>query len=201
MASLGSDYQHFSRETNRLAHLHKDLQGLEPKLQKVVAEVVHLRLYTLFENLVSTVPAKLATGAMFLDGSAPQIVLRARSAQGASKLFHTHGRAKPKYQLRWSKAKDIKDNVRYVIASTDNYVLVIDRYGSLIDEMRRVRNRIAHNNSQSRSNYRTVVKRYYGAYLNHINPGTLLLSQRRSPCLLEQYIRKSQILATALVRG
>jgi len=201
MPSLGPEYTYFSGATLRLAQLHRDLQGLDPKLQKVVAEIVHLRLYNLFENLISAIAAKLAAGASFLDGSSPQIVARARSVQGARTLFITHGRTKPKYQLRWSKASYIKDNVKHVISATDNYVLIVDRYGSFIDEIRRVRNRIAHNNSQSRFKYRHIVRRHYGAYMNHISPGTLLLSQRKSPCLLDQYIMKSRILAKDLVKG
>ncbi|MBI4965286.1 MAG: hypothetical protein HY913_18565 [Desulfomonile tiedjei] len=116
-------------------------------------------------------------------------------------LFHTHGRTAPRYQLRWSKASEIKKNVKYVIDARDNFVAVIDRNGALIDEMRRVRNRIAHNNSQSRSHYREIVRRHYGAYLNNVTPGTLLLSQRVTPCLLDQYIRGARVLAKDLVKA
>ena len=98
------------------------------------------------------------------------------------------------------KRKYIKDNVKNIINPNDNFYNVVNRHGTLIDEMRRIRNRIAHNNSSARGKYRAIVRRYYGAYLNNITPGTLLLSPRKSPPLLAQYIIKSRILIKDLVK-
>jgi hypothetical protein len=83
----------------------------------------------------------------------------------------------------------------------DNLMTVVDRNGAFIDELRRVRNRIAHNNAQSRWNYRDVVRRYYGAYMNNVTPGMLLLAPRLRPSLLEQYIRRERILARDIVKA
>jgi len=201
MPSLVPDYRQYNAETFGLLTLCGSLSRLEPAVQKLVAEIIHLRLFSMFENLVSVVPAKLVAGAQFLDGSAPTLMARAKSTKGAEGLFHTHGRNTTKCQLRWSRASDIKDNVKYVIAATDNFVATVDQSGTLIDEVRRVRNRIAHNNSTSRTYYREVVKRHYGAYLNHVTPGTLLLTPRLSPCLLDQYIRRLRVFAKYLVRA
>jgi hypothetical protein len=103
-------------------------------------------------------------------------------------------------QLMWSKASEIKENTKYVIDPNDNFSQVIDRNGSLIDELRRVRNRIAHNNAQSRRKYREVVRRYYGAYMNHVTPGVLLLTTRIRPALIEQYIKQERILVKDILK-
>ena len=194
MASLLRDYRLHESESARLLNLCGTLGSLSPIHQKFVAELILLRLFDLFQNLVSSVATKLACGAEYLDGTSPKLLERARSLHGARTLFQEHSRQRPRHQLRWSKASEIKENVRYVIDQDDNVVNVIDRNSSLIEELRRVRNRIAHNNRGSRKNYREVVRRHYGAYLNHVTPGVLLLTPRFQPLLIEQYIKQERIM-------
>jgi len=154
---------------------------------------VLLRLFSLFENAISSICLKLACGARYIDGTAPNLTSRACSVQTARTLFQRHGRLRPRHVLKWSTAAEIKENLRYIIDINDNIVVVVDRNGSLIDELRRVRNRIAHNNPQSRKNYRDIVRSYYGAFLNNVTPGILLITQRLTPSLLERYIKKQRI--------
>jgi len=201
MPSITPDYRVHDLETSRLLSLSGTLSNLPPVHQKLVAEIVLMRLFDLFQNLVSSVSEKLVSGASFIDGTSPALLTSARSAQGARNLFQMHGRPRARQQLRWSKASDIKENVKYVIDSNDNFINVIDRNGSFIDEVRRVRNRIAHNNALSRRKYREVVRRHYGAYLNRVTPGVILLTTRLRPCLLDQYIRKARIFAKDLVKA
>ena len=201
MPTIRPDFEVVDTETTRLLGLSSSLAALPPNHQKLVAEIILLRLFSLLENLIAIVPAKLACGASYLDGVAPLRLAQARSIDNAMDLFKTHARAKPRYRLPWTKAAEIKENVKYMIDPQDSYVRVIDNFGSLIDEIRRVRNRIAHNNRQSRDNYQVIVLRHYGAHLNHVTPGILLLTTRKQPCLLDQYIKKSRVLAKDLVRA
>jgi hypothetical protein len=201
MPSVLADFRLHDSETARLLSLCGTLNNIEPVHQKLVAEIVLLRLFDLFENLVSSISTKLVCGATYGDGTAPILLARARSNQRARTLFQMHGRARPRHQLTWSKASEIKENVRYLIDQHDNFVNVVDRNGALIDELRRVRNRIAHNNASSRRNYREVVRRHYGAYMNHVTPGILLLTPRIQPILIEQYIKGQRIMARDLVRA
>ncbi len=201
MLRVLADYSFYNGETNKLLSLCGTLNNLEAVHQKLVAEIVLLRLFDLFENFVSLIAYKVACGSTYIDGSVPALLVNADSINNARILFQTHGRTRQRYQLKWSAASEIKENVRYVIDSTDNLVVVIDRNGSLIDEIRRVRNRIAHNNSQSRKNYREVVRRHYGAFMNHITPGLLLLNPRIRPRLIEQYIRQTRIMAKDIVKA
>jgi len=201
MPSILPDYRLHDAETSRLLGLCRTLSTLQPIHQKLVAEIVLLRLFSLFENTISSICLKLVCGASYVDGTSPNLLLRARSVQNARALFQTHGRTRPRHDLKWSKAGEIKENLRYVINASDNVVAVVDRNGVLVDELRRVRNRIAHNNPQSRRNYREVVRRHYGAFLNHVTPGMLLLTQRLTPSLLEQYIRQQRIVVKDAVKA
>ena len=202
MLNVLVDYRVHDFETNRLLSLCGTLTKLSAVHQKLVAEIIILRLFDLFENLVSSVSAKLACGARYVDGTRPTLLVnRARSLQGAKTLFQTHGRQRPRSQLKWSIASDIRRNIVHVIDPQDNVVTVVDRSNSFIDELRRVRNRIAHNNAQSRKQYREIVRGHYGAYLNNVTPGVLLLSSRTQPLLIEQYIRQQRIIGRGVVKA
>ena len=112
-----------------------------------------------------------------------------------------HGRAQPRHTLNWSKVSEIKQNVRHLLPPGEHIITVLDAHGTFIDELRRVRNRIAHNNEQARRSYQVIVKRHYGARVNAVTPGMLLLTRRKRPCLLRQYIRKSQVLVKTMTKG
>lgn len=200
MPSVVPDYCAHNAETTRLLSLGGTLGSLSALHQKLVAEIVLLRLFSLFENLITSVSLKLISGARYADGTVPVLLARTRSLQGARVLLERHGRARPR-QLIWSKAGEIRDNLRHVMDQNDNLMTVVDRNGAFIDELRRVRNRIAHNNAQSRKNYRNVVMRHYGAYINNVTPGVLLLTPRLKPSLLEQYIRRERILARDILKA
>lgn len=200
MPSVLVDYRVYEAETTRLLGLCGTLNNLSPVHQKLVAEIILLRLFDLFENFGASVATKLACGAPYVDGVAPVLLHRARSRQAAVRLFQLYGRRSQR-NLRWSSVKDINANITRVIDRNDNFIGVIGRYGLLISELRCVRNRIAHNNSKSRKKYREVVRRHYGAYMNHVSPGTLLLTSRISPILIEQYIRKGRIVARESVKA
>lgn len=199
MPSILVDYSTNQIETDRLLDLCRTIGSLQAVHQKLVVEIVLLRMFSLFENAVASISIKLVCGASYVDGTAPNLLIRANSAISAHNLLKTHGRTRQR-SLSWSKSSEIKDNLRYVMDRNDNIVQVIDRYGHIIDEIRRVRNRIAHNNSNSRKHFREVVRRHYGGYLNHITPGVILLSPRITPKLIETYIRQQRIIIKDLVR-
>ncbi|HEY6803393.1 MAG TPA: hypothetical protein VI306_07425 [Pyrinomonadaceae bacterium] len=201
MSKLSVDYSFSSSEIDKLLDLEKNLPSLSPRFQKLVAEIVMLRLFYLFQESVASIATKLVCGASYIDGSMAAVLAPARSATAAHSNMRLFGRSKPRSSLKWSKVSDIKENVKYVVAPTEHFVTVLDHHGTFVDEMRRVRNRIAHNNLQARQNYRFIVQRYYGAFLNSVTPGTLLLSTRRSPALLNQYLTKTKILLKAIAKA
>ncbi len=200
MPSLVADYRTIDRETAKLLNLFGTLGSLSPKHQKLVSEIILLRLFDLFLNLVSSVAAKVACGASYVDGTLPTPLTRATSINHAKQLFQSQGRKNAKMQLRWSTARDIKDNIGFVLGGHENLVLAVDRSSLFIDELRRIRNRIAHSNKSSRSEYQVVVRRHYGANRNQVTPGLLLATPRFRPALLERYLRETRVFAKDFVK-
>jgi hypothetical protein len=168
---------------------------------KAVVETALLRSLDFLQGFFLCMATKLVGGAKYLDGTKPAVLASARSQNGAIMNMKTVGRPKPKKDLRWSKVSDIKDNCKFVIPTTEHFLTTLAFHTILIDEMRKIRNRIAHNNPDSRTKYQTVVRRYYGAEQKHISPGMLLLSDRFAPRLIDQYLAQSKVLVKQMVKG
>lgn len=161
---------------------------VDPSLQKLLVELVMLRLFDEFQEAISGVAFRLACGAPYGDGTMPNLLINpAKSAAGAKDLFENHGRSRMSH-VKWSKAKFINETTKYVIDPSDPFSSICSVNGSVIADMQIVRNRIAHSSSSSRARFGDVVQRHYGARLNLISPGSLLLSPRFQPLLVEQYI-------------
>ena len=181
--------------------LQRTMHVLPAKYQKLTAEIVMLRLFDVFQHHLHRIVCKVACGSGYLDGSKPQLLYRARSIAGAETAMETHGRSRPLGFLRWSRIADVTDNARYVIAPKDHVLVSLRRNGYIVDEMRRVRNRIAHSGQGARQDYAVVLRRYYGAQVRGVVPGTLLLSSNWNPTLLVRYLSSTRTLARELVRG
>jgi len=201
MVSLSVEYRNYYTATKKLDDLQLHIGSLEPKYRKVIMEIILLRLFDIFTMCIASIAAKIVCGALYVDGARPLVLMPARSTTTAFNNMTYHARPKPKTRLYWSRVRDIKDNTKYVIDTSDHFIQVLDHHSILISEMRNIRNRIAHNNERSRRHYRAVVLRYYGAYLNYVSPGTLLLTPKQTPSLIQQYLIKSRVLVKELVRA
>jgi hypothetical protein len=177
------------------------LVGAEPRLQRLVAELIMIRLFDEFQEAIAGVALRLACGTRYADGTAPALLTTpARSTAGAFQLFENFGRPKPR-SPKWSRAGFISETTRYVLDRTDTFCAVCNAHGGVIAEMQAVRNRIAHANANSRAAYALVVMRHYGAPLNHVSPGVLLRSPRFSPPLLERYVAACRVIARDCARA
>jgi hypothetical protein len=189
----------FSRRCDRHALVVAGLLAVpDPKLQRLLAELVMMRLFDDFQEAVAGVAVRLACGAQYADGTAPLLLTApARSTSSATGLFETLARPKSKY-TKWSTYHYIHETVRHVLDPSDHFLAACQAHTLIISEMQAVRNRIAHAKARS---YLGVVRSYYGASLNHVTPGVLLLSARFSPILIEKYIASCRTIARACGRG
>jgi hypothetical protein len=167
---------------------------VDPKLQRLLAELVMMRLFDEFQDALAGIALRLACGAPYADGSAPLLLTTAaRSTGGARILYEQHGRPTAKF-MKWSKVTYINETTRYVLDANNPLLTVCSANALVISEMQAVRNRIAHKNANSRTAFATVVVRHYGAALNNISPGLLLLSPRFAPTMLERYIASCRVI-------
>lgn len=201
-SKLEVDWRKFRQESWRLQSLLPSLDPIPPAHRKLIAEIVMVRLFLLVDNTVASIGTKILCGASYLDGMQPARIFTARSLSAATAAMKTHGRAKPKAYLSWTKSKEIRDNLTNTLSARDPFFSSTTNHGSLLTEMRYVRNQIAHGNSRSRVNFRKVVRQHYGGLKRGMTPGLLLLTEAFGlPCLLDRYIVSSRVMIKDLVRG
>lgn len=159
-----------------------------------------MRLFDEFQEAIAGVALRLACGTRYADGTSPNLLTSpAKSTSGARRLYETFGRPKP-VPVRWSKATYINKTTMYVLDSSDPFTAVCNANALIIAEMQAVRNRIAHANANSRAAFSTVVQKRYGAKLNNVSPGMLLLSTRFAPTILDEYLTASRVIIRACSR-
>jgi hypothetical protein len=201
MPKLDVDYRHFLQHTERIRQLLANVSPLGPKYQKLIAELLLLRLFSLLETTIAAVTTKALCGAHYVDSTTPMLVVNSRNASEALTNMLNVGWNKPRLFLKWTKASEITKNVRYLMDPADSLVSTVQRHGALLEEMRCVRNHVAHQTSGTRAKFKPIVSKYYGAYVNAVTPGVLLLSTRQRPILIEHYVGATRIMVKEIVRA
>jgi hypothetical protein len=200
MVNLSSDYIDCTNAVDRLLELEQNIMSVRPEYSRAVAEVLMLRLFDVLIEWIHTASVKMVCGACYLDGSHPRVLVPARSKISAINSMITYGRVKPR-GLRWSQVSEIKENVENVLDLSEHFYRELENHGILISEMKAIRNRIAHNNTNSKAAFKNIVVKYYGAGRHSVTPGMLLLTARQEPILIEQYLRKTKLLIRVLGKG
>jgi len=186
---------------DKLKRFRIESEKLEAKYQHFIAEMIMLRLFSIFEDSVAEIAYKLASGATYINGRQPNLMSQAGSMAGARGLFLSSGRARPVHNLKWTKARYIRESVQHVISNTDPYINSAQRNGNIIEEMRKVRTVLAHNTSSARSGFKSVVRLAYGANIS-ITPGAFLSTTRRAPiCNLDRYLASTAIIIEDMASG
>jgi hypothetical protein len=198
---LAVDWKEFCSQTLNLGSLLDPISTLPVHHRKLIAEIVLVRLFLLIENSVQSICAKILCGASYLDNTSPQCSIKARSASHACDLMRTHSRQKPKRELNWAQSPEIRDNMVTTLQGTDPLFTTVMNHGTLLTDMRYIRNHIVHNNTGSRKNFQKLVRKHYGGLRKGISPGILLLTPKLAPSLLQQFFIESRIFIKSLVRG
>lgn len=186
--------EEFEQRCQRHYQVLAGLAEVDPKLQKLIAELMLIRLFDELQEAISGIALRLASGAKYCDGSTPALLVpSARSAASARNLFECQDRVKRR-PCKWSRVSFINETTKYVLDESDNFREAIGNYALIVAEMQKIRNRIAHANASSRREFQKVVRNYYGAARNQVTPGLLLVSPRNSPTLISAFVTASRML-------
>jgi hypothetical protein len=200
MFQLRRDHALFLLQSNKLLALLQSIAALSPQHQKLVEEIVLLRLSALLEEALEEILCKICCGATYLDGTSPILQARQRSIAGALHAMENHGRQKPR-RARWNDGADIRENVRLVVDGSDHIFAVLRSYAGLLTELRYMRNGIAHSSQKARRDFSTVIYKYYGGYPRGVTAGTLLLSPRvGTPPLIQRHVISGRVFISDLVK-
>ncbi len=196
MPQLSVNYRDFCGEVTKLDDLLNGISSLEPTKQRLIYELIHLRLFSLLELHLKSITIKLLCSAPYCDGTLPNLLHNSPNATQAMLNMRSMGRPTTIAEkfIRWNDVPSIESNVQYLLDTNDNLLTELRKYVTVIDHMRRLRNHIAHQNPDTRRKFKPVVAHHYGAYANSVTPGILLISPRQTPCLLRQYLATTRVL-------
>ena len=188
-------------DIERLETFRTDSQYLAPVHQYLIAELVMLRLFSIIESAIEDLACKLVAGAPYVNGTYPARLFSAKSVDGARSAMLTYGRKKTKNNLRWISVADIRESTSKVLQSSDPFITYARIHANILNEMRKVRNFLAHRSPQARQGYREVVRVVYGANSRVSIEAFLTSRQRHSVAKVDEYLTTARIMISDLARG
>jgi hypothetical protein len=175
---------------------------MEARYQYLIAEVVMLRLFSILEHAIADTALKLACGALYNNGRAPNVLLPCSSlADATHKMLTLRPQNQRMRYLQWTKDTLIEKSIRYVLDVGDTFFVNVQNNAILLNEMRVVRNEIAHRTKSTRQKYRTELQRIYGVNTNLTVGAFLTSTTRHARSNIDRYIRSVPILLRDLARG
>lgn len=195
-------FELFRRCVDRHDAIVSEFDAIPANVRRLVAELILMRAFDELQAALQGIALRLVCGGSYLDGSPPALLVHpAPSVAAAKVLMQNHGRTKSR-ELRWAKASYVAENCEFTVNEDEHFVkAIVSRHALILAEMSAVRNRIAHNNAGARDRYAAVIRRRYGARLNHIVPGQLLLSTRFRPVLLAEYLGSCRAIVKDCAKG
>lgn len=188
-------------ECGKVDAIRGQVADMPARVQFLVAEVLLLRLTSILEGSIAEVAFKIASGATYLDGETPKILVPCTSIVNARTKMLAEGRDRARQNLKWTRAKFIKDSVRHVVDPADHYLATCTNYGSMLAQMFKVRNFVAHRNASSRVEYREAIREVYGRE-RKLAVGPFLLSNNYVPIPnLDRYIIQTRAFMRELTRS
>jgi hypothetical protein len=176
-------------------------KSLDAKYQYMISEVIMLRLFAILEATISEVAFKLACGAPYRNGNIPLVLRPCRSIQDAHSTMLNYNRPRALQYHRWTKASFIRESIEHVLDVTDRFYVNVQNHGTLINEMRIVRNHIAHNSATTRNEYNQLLTRLYGGN-PRLTVGSFLTSTSRNPLAnIDRYIASTRIILNDITHG
>ena len=204
MSTLHPQADRIRHTTETALTLVTRLNSLDSLPRIYLAEMIVVRLFSLLEVIFEDSACRMICGTNYCDGSTPQL-LRHRPTRSFKRarvaMLEYERSSNSRIQLRWGRASDIKKNLENLFPADEHFINTITIYGSFISDLRKVRNHIAHGNARTRKRFDEVVRRHYGAKVNSITPGKMMLSSRFTPLLLEQFCKETRIILLEVIKG
>lgn len=178
IASLAVSHRSYIAQADKLRALIPTTHMLANDLKPMLSEMIALQAFYFFELAIEDMAAKLVCGTVYGDGVAPVPTHGTRSIDDALTAMRTVGRSRPKGILKWNRVSEINENVRYVLPNTEHFCVSARTHSARLNEIRMVRNHIAHGNAGTRAEYASVVQGKMGALPRRLpRPGLFVLKE------------------------
>lgn len=209
MVTLNTDYNNFRAVTARLLDVNHRARSLEIEYQKLIAETLLLRLFYELDHCVEMIVLKLLRGAPYLNGDPAKLLCPPFKSQEAARnhMLMLGRKNKPRYYLEWTTLAKTLANLNGVMSPVDHFITTRTLHDGVYENIRGVRNHIAHSTISSKNQYTAIVRSVYASHIG-ISPAKFLLSQRNaiqgytgSEMIIAQYIKWCNTFVKTLTRS
>lgn len=195
----------YRKAMGKLAVIYNFLQksrSLPPGMQSFIAEILMLRLFGILEECIRETACRVACGAAYRNVTMAVPIVKCTSLNNALNQFKTYNRGSRTLQyLKFTNVHHTNNSVKYVIPSNEPFLVNLNLYGADFDEMRKLRNHIAHRYKSTYQDYKQIIMRRYGAYIKQ-SPGVYLISTARSQRpKIEEYYVKIKVIIDEITQG
>ena len=156
--SITASYNNAINQLNITGRYLAKSRCLSAEMQGFVAEMLLLRLFSILETCIRDVAIKVACGTPYRNGINSTPTIRCKSVNDAIEKFKNEGREKSIQNLRFANVSQTNESIKYVINEREPFRVTLSKYGSIYEEMRCVRNHIAHRTQSTSINYKKIVK-------------------------------------------
>lgn len=199
--SLGVTIRETRNDIARLMRYRLESSSLNPVFQYLISELLILRLMAILESAIDELACKLVAGASYMNGAQPNRLQDAKSIADAKAIILTSRKNKNSRYLTWTTATFISDNVCNTLSQTEPFLSYAWAHANILDEMRKVRNYVAHNSLHAKAEFQQVVRATYGATPSLQIGAFLTSTTRRTTAKIDQYIHTVPIIVSDLSRG
>ncbi len=185
MRTLAVQAKKVQSETTAALGLVAQLGLIEVMLpRQYVAELIVVRMFSLFEAIVEDSACRMICGVKYCDGTSATLLRPnpTRSFDKARDAMRHYGRTARRNELRWNRASEIAANLEMLLNRNEHFIDTIIGHGIFVSDLRKVRNHIA--------------PRVPG-----LTAGKMLLSARFSPTLVERFCRQTHAVLKAALKG
>lgn len=175
--------------------------SLQPQFQGFIAEILMLRLFNILEKAVTDIACRVACGAQYNNGVIPVPTVLACNLNDAVYQFKNYNRASPLAHIQFTSVRNTNDAIKEVIPVTEPFRQNLTNYGIQFEEMRNVRNQIAHGTSSTYKKYKNVIVRKYGSALRLKTSVFLTSTTRERIPVLDQYVTTVKLMVNDLSKG
>ena len=175
-------------------------QLLPPDLYGFVAEIMLLRIFSTIEFAVRETAIRIACGVPYRDGVFPShLIIQCANLSDAIDKFKTYNRGTtPVSKLQFTNVKNTNKSIKHIIDVNESFRQKLNAYGVVFEEMRKVRNHIAHRNSSTGKDFKAVIRQKYGGDLR-LKPSVFLVSlKRQSKANIDIYLQTAKIMVNEI---
>lgn len=199
---VSASYNDFVKSIDSLLRLDKDNQirftssnWLSKKQFDMLTEGVYFSAFRAYETFIEEIFLLYALGKPAILGNKPKTYLSPRDYNHAFELIQS---SMP--YLEWNNPDNVIKRAETYLKDGEPIKLAIAANRVILQDMRRIRNHIAHDSKESLSQYKKVIQRHYGTMpLKVPRPGEYLVMMvpRMVPSVhyLLYYLEKLKIIA------